>query len=123
VAGLQGMGQRELFLSLFGAERLTSGTISVEDKVVDFHAPADAVAARIALVPEDRKTEGLFLPFTGADNISLPSLDRLARYGLVDRRREMGAVSKYLAQVQIPNDALTRSAEQFSGGNQQKMVL
>jgi ribose transport system ATP-binding protein len=117
------MGQRELFLALFGAARLTAGEIAVDGQVVDLGAPADAVAAGIGLVPEDRKTEGLFLPFTGTDNIALPSLDSMTGYGLVDRRREMQAVSGFLTQVKIAPDALTRPAEQFSGGNQQKMVI
>jgi ribose transport system ATP-binding protein len=125
VAGLQGMGQRELFLSLFGAARVTSGEIIANGTPVNLHSPADAIAAGvgISLVPEDRKKEGLFLQLSGKDNLSLPSLERFVTHGLVNWRKETHSVMAALKRVQIPPRALTEMAEQFSGGNQQKMII
>ncbi len=125
VGGLQGMGQRELFLALFGALEADSGTIAIDGVTVDLQSPADAVAAGISigLVPEDRQSEGLFLAFDGRDNLSLPAIGRYVRMGLIDRTAEMQAVLAALAQVQVPARAFGQAAAQFSGGNQQKMVV
>lgn len=123
VSGLQGMGQRELFLALFGAMPIDGGEIALDGVPVAFRSPADAVAAGIGLVPEDRKSEGLFLEFDGRDNLSLPVIGRLSRFGLVNRLREAQAVSHVFGRVQVPSRALVQAAEKFSGGNQQKMVI
>ncbi len=125
VAALQGMGQRELFLSLFGAQPRTSGTMKVHGTPAQFRLPADAVDPRygIGLVPEDRKTEGLFLNLDGRENTALPSLSRFTRNGLVETRKEQDAVGAALAAVQVAARALWTPVRQFSGGNQQKIIL
>jgi ribose transport system ATP-binding protein len=123
VGALQGMGQRELFLALFGAIERKAGEIRVAGAPVWLRLPADAVKAGISLVPEDRKTEALFLELTGQENASLPSLQRYLNAGLVNRRREADDVAGVLQQVQVSPDALWRPLKQFSGGNQQKIAL
>jgi ribose transport system ATP-binding protein len=125
VAGLQGMGQLELFLALFGDIPATAGSIRVDGRRVALHAPSDAVAAGIgfALVPEDRKTEGLFLKLDGSGNTSLPVVGRFSRAGLIDRTSEQAAVAGALKRVQVDERALYTRAGAFSGGNQQKLVL
>ena len=82
-----------------------------------------ALHAGISLVPEDRKTEGLFLHLSGKANASLPILDRLAKFGWIDRRAEAAAADAIFAQLNVPPRALYRPASSFSGGNQQKIVL
>jgi ribose transport system ATP-binding protein len=125
VAGLQGMGQLELFLTLFGDMAMTGGSIYVDGRPVTLHAPSDAVAAGIgfALVPEDRKTEGLFLKLDGQSNASLPVVGRFTRAGLIDGAAEQAAVAGALQRVQVDERALFTRAGAFSGGNQQKLVL
>jgi ribose transport system ATP-binding protein len=125
VGGLQGMGQRELFLALFGAMDLTSGRIFVRGAPVSLRSPADAVRSRIgiSLVPEDRKTEGLFLELDGRENVALPSLRRFLVAGIVDRRSEAQAVLESLRLVQVPTRALGNPVKQLSGGNQQKIAI
>ena len=123
VGALQGMGQREVFLALFGAAKIDGGEISLKGVPVAFRSPADAVATGIGLVPEDRKSEGLFLDFDGRDNLALPALARFVNFGLIDQAQENRAVLKAFARVQVPDRALTRTAASFSGGNQQKMVI
>jgi ribose transport system ATP-binding protein len=123
VAGLQGMGQRELFMALFGALQPDSGEIAVDGKTAAFFSPADAKAVGIGLVPEDRKSEGLFLGFDGRQNLPLPVIDRFSRLGLVDETKQTQAVLDTFEKVEIPARALVQTAQQFSGGNQQKMVL
>lgn len=125
VAGLQGMGQLELFLALFGDLATTGGSIRVDGRLVTLHAPGDAIAASIgfALVPEDRKTEGLFLKLDGRNNTSLPVVGRFTRAGLIDNAAEQAAVAGALRRVQADERALYTRAGAFSGGNQQKLVL
>ncbi len=81
VAGLQGMGQLDLFLACFGMTDLTAGALRVDGKPIAITSPRDAVRANIgiSLVPEDRKTEALFLQLTGKHNASLPVIDRFAK--------------------------------------------
>ena len=125
VAGLQGMGQRDLFLTLFGDLEARAGEIRVDGTPVVLRSPRDAIDARIgiSLVPEERKTEGLFLKLDACANTTLPVMERFTRSGLIEPAREQAAVSAALARVQVDQRALYMPARSFSGGNQQKIVL
>jgi len=124
VAGLQGMGQLELFNALFGMEEST-GEIRVEGKPVTFTSPRDACDARIgiSLVPEDRKTEALFLKLDGKRNVSLPVIERYTRFGLIDGAREEADVSRVMTRLNVQMRALWTPVRAFSGGNQQKIAI
>lgn len=125
IAGLQGMGQLELFLACFGMTRLKSGGIEIDRKAVTLTSPKDAVRANvgISLVPEDRKTEALFLKLDGQRNISLPVIKRFTRLGLIRVRAEQEAVAQVLDRVQVQPRALYTRISAFSGGNQQKVAI
>lgn len=125
VSGLQGMGQSELFLACFGATPLDKGHIEVNGRRVDLLSPRDAVRADIGigLIPEDRKTEGLFLKLDGLRNLSLPVLGRYTQMGLIDKKAEIAATEDVIKTVQVDSRALFTRAGAFSGGNQQKIVL
>ena len=123
VAALQGMGQRELFEALFGVVHADRGSLRRHGRPITLISPVGALHAGISLVPEDRKTEGLFLHLSGKANASLPILDRLAKFGWIDRRAEAAAADAIFAQLNVPPRALYRPASSFSGGNQQKIVL
>ncbi len=123
LAGLEGMGQRELFLSLFGVAETTAGEVAVQGKTVFIESPPDAIAAGIGLVPEDRKTEGLFLSLDCTENATLPQLARYARLGLVSRKRQEAACASLFMRLNLDLRSLRNPARFFSGGNQQKVVL
>lgn len=125
VAGLQGMGQLELFLTCFGMADVHGGSLRVDGEPIVIQSPVDAVRARIgiSLVPEDRKTEGLFLQLTGKLNASMPVIDRFRRGLLIDNGAETAAVEDVFARLQIDRRALWTRAGAFSGGNQQKIVI
>ena len=125
VAGLQGMGQLDLFLACFGLARLRSGHIETSGKQVRLTSPRDAVRANIgiSLVPEDRKTEALFLKLDGRRNVSLPVINRFTRLGLIDSRAEVDAVGGVLDRLQVQARALYTRVSAFSGGNQQKIAI
>ena len=125
VAGLQGMGQLELFLTTFGMAEPDSGQLAVDGEPITLTSPVDAVKADIgiSLVPEDRKTEALFLKLNGLHNASLPVIDRFTRFGLIDQAAENRAVSAVLDEVGVEKRALWTRVGAFSGGNQQKIAI
>ncbi|MEA2443764.1 MAG: ribose transport system ATP-binding protein [Thermoleophilales bacterium] len=125
VAGLQDHGQRDLFRALFGAQRLTAGSIELAGERVNLRSPRDAIRAGmgISLVPEDRAREGALLTMPGRANLTLPSLSRFTTAGWVNRKKEAEAVREVLERLRISERALFEPVEAFSGGNQQKIVI
>ncbi len=124
IGGLQGQGQRELFLSLFGALPAT-GKISIEGNPVTIRSPQDAIRHRlgIGLVPEDRKTEGLFLSLGTLENVTIPSLASVSRGGFIQRWRQRQLFAEATERLQIKLSHAQQSVNELSGGNQQKVVL
>src|ERR1700758_413836 len=123
LGGLDGQGQKSLLLALFGVLRGITGRIMVEGREVRPGSPAAAKSVGIALVPEDRKTEGLMLPMSIADNLAIASLDAISTGPLVDRARENEAIKRAIARLQIKIGAPGDAVSTLSGGNQQKVVL
>jgi len=125
IGALQGMGQLELFEALFGITGLREGRVELAGKAVTLATPADAVRAGIgiSLVPEDRKSEGLFLTLPGAGNVSIPVIERLAQFGWIIREAEAAAVDEVLERLNVHPRALYKSVSSFSGGNQQKIAI
>jgi ribose transport system ATP-binding protein len=125
IAALQGMGQRELFEALFGAEFIDQGQILIDGKPVTLTSTADSLKAGVAtaFLPEDRKTEGLFLRLPGGENVSLPVIKRFSRFGLIDRKGEQAAIARSLAEMEVNPRAIYKPCLSFSGGNQQKIAM
>ncbi len=123
VGGLAGHGHRELFSSLFGAARVTGGRILVDGGNVRISSPRDAVGLGIALVPEDRKTEGLILPMSVGINLTLAILPRISTFGVIRGRRERRVALDMVERLKIRTPGLRNSVQQLSGGNQQKVLL
>ena len=122
--GLQGQGQLQLFLSLFGVLQ-ARGEILVDGEPVRIRSPLAALNARIALalVPEDRQNEGLALPLTIRENIVLPSLSKLSRAGFITQRMERAAISEVMSRLRIAARDPEQPVQSLSGGNQQKVVI
>ena len=125
LGGLDGQGQRELMLALFGVLRGVEGTVRLEGRPYSVSSPAHAKSpvCGMALVPEDRKTEGLLLPMAVRDNLSLAALGRLGRLGIVDRPEEDRAVDEMIRRLHIRLGEPTDPVGTLSGGNQQKVVI
>lgn len=122
IGGLQGQGQRELFLSLYGAAAST-GQIELDQQVLRLAKPADAIRARIALIPEDRALEGLFQTLSVADNILIGNLRRVARGGLILGVEPGRLIEAMLSLLQIKTRTSYQHVAALSGGNQQKVLL
>jgi ribose transport system ATP-binding protein len=125
LGGLDGQGQRELLLALFGVLRGIGGELLVDGRPVRIAGPSDAKRPEVgmALIPEDRKTEGLMLPMSVRDNLSFAALGQLARWGVVDRRAEAAAVERIVRLLAVRSDGTEPAAGSLSGGNQQKLVI
>ena len=125
LGGLDGQGQKELLLGLFGVLRGTVGEIVVDGEVARIDSPATAKgdALGIALIPEDRKTEGLMLPMSIADNLTIASLARLSNGPLVDRAALERVVDEGIARMRIKVGSPADPVATLSGGNQQKVVI
>ena len=123
VAGLEGQGQSALFKALVGLQPLRGGTIEVGGTRRRLHSPRAARRAGVVLVPEERKTEGIFPDLRTVANMSLPVINRISRFELLDARRERAAVAPVMPAVDLPERFLPRSISALSGGNQQKAVL
>ncbi len=125
LGGLDGQGQKELLLALFGVLKGVRGTVRIGGRPVHLTSPGAAKrrGTDIALIPEDRKTEGLTLPMSIADNLVAASLDRLSRGPFLDQRAMAAAVEKAVAALAIKVGAVGNAVSTLSGGNQQKVVI
>ncbi len=125
LGGLDGQGQRELMLALFGVLRGTAGEILIDGEKVSINSPRQAKSDRIgmALIPEDRKTEGLMLPMSVRDNLSFAALSEVSRLGVIDSARERRKVDEMIALLSIKTAGTGVPAGSLSGGNQQKIVI
>jgi ribose transport system ATP-binding protein len=122
VGGLQGQGQLALFLSLFGAIRST-GRVAMKGKTVRLRHPRAALDAGIALIPEDRASEGLCMTLSVRDNISVGSLAAISSWGFVNRAKERSLVAFAVSQLNVAMRNLRQEVAALSGGNQQKVIL
>lgn len=125
LGGLDGQGQKELLLALFGVLRGVSGSVELGGKPYTPHSPADAKTGdvAIALVPEDRKTEGLMLQMPIADNLLAASFPKVSRGPFIDENLAKGAIEDGLSKLQIKIGEASDTVSTLSGGNQQKVVI
>ena len=125
LGGLDGQGQGELLFALFGLLRSLRGQILIEGQRKNINSPTAAASAGIslALIPEDRKTEGLIQSMSVGDNATLATLDELARVGLIDPKLERIAVERVIEQMRIRTPSGRTITRNLSGGNQQKVVI
>lgn len=123
IFGLMGAGRTELLETIFGIHRKSAGSISLLDQQVGFKSPSDAIAAGLALVPEDRKKDGLIPGLDVKTNISITTLARLSSAGLLNNKKEHALADKYIGALKIKTSSHNQLVKNLSGGNQQKVVL
>jgi ribose transport system ATP-binding protein len=123
IAGLVGAGRTEVVRAIFGADPLDRGRIFVDGEPVTIRNPRDAIDHGIALLTEDRKSQGLVLLFDVRENITLPLLGRLTRGPLTDRSRERSIAAGFIDRLAIKASSQEQLALNLSGGTQQKVVL
>jgi ribose transport system ATP-binding protein len=125
LGGLDGQGQSELLLALFGVLRGLSGEVYIDGRRMTIEHPRQAKSRDIglALIPQDRQTQGLLLPMSIEDNLVLAASPDLSRFGLIDHAREQAATNDIVAKLRILANDLAAPVRTLSGGNQQKVVI
>lgn len=122
ISGLVGAGRTELARILFGADPYL-GDIYVKGKHVKLRSPRDAIRQGIALLPEDRKTQGLILRMAVDINASMAALDYVSKNGWMDFAKEKEIIEQYIRAMKIKTPSLKQTVSHLSGGNQQKVIL
>jgi ribose transport system ATP-binding protein len=122
LVGLMGSGRTSLLRLLAGADRAVAGTVQLNDALLQLHTPASAVRQGVAFVPEDRKTQGLALHLSVADNLAMTSL--ADTYGLrVSRRTARRRAETLSHRLGVRCTTTKQPVGQLSGGNQQKVLV
>jgi ribose transport system ATP-binding protein len=123
LAGLQGSGRTELMRLIFGADECDGGTVQVGGAARPARSPAQALAAGIAYLPEDRKADGIIPDLSLRENMTLVVLPMLTRLGIVARGREQAIVERFIARLGIRAASPDIRIRDLSGGNQQKVLI
>ncbi len=123
LSGLIGAGRTEVAHAVFGLARHSTGTIRLNGQQVQIPTPKRAQELGIAYVPEERRAEGLILPFSIATNITFASLEKVTRFGLVNRKAERQLAIRFEKELSIRTSSLDKPVGLLSGGNQQKVVV
>ncbi len=121
--GLVGAGRSEAMQCLFGMSRPTRGAVTLDGKPLEIRAPADAIAAGISYVPEDRQHQGAVLPLGIRENTTLASLGAHLRNNLLSRPSELDATRALGSRLSVKAAHWEQSLGELSGGNQQKVVI
>jgi ribose transport system ATP-binding protein len=121
--GLVGAGRTEVMRTLFGADKKTSGTITLNGKVAKIRNTQDALKLRIGFLPEERKSQGYITSATNADNVAISSLQKLLSFGLVDAKKKENNYTQVAVKLNINPRNPDFLTQNMSGGNQQKVIL
>ncbi|WP_131194875.1 sugar ABC transporter ATP-binding protein [Lichenihabitans psoromatis] len=123
LAGLVGAGRTEVLKTIFGVLPLTSGNIEVAGEPYRPQSPRSSLRQGVVLTPEDRKLEGLVLPFSIRRNLAMSTLNALSRWGVLSARAIGILADKSIRSLRIRTSSADQEVRRLSGGNQQKVVL
>ena len=126
LAGLMGSGRTEILETLFGLRQKLGGSVILDGQVVEYDCPAKAIKAGFALIPEDRRKQGLVLSHSVRENLVLPILNNLKGNLLrllVQEKKADEVTQKSVRQLNIVTSSITKTIRLLSGGNQQKVVI
>jgi simple sugar transport system ATP-binding protein len=124
IAGLVGAGKTELCKALFGAEKWSAGEVLLKGNKLKIKNPFDAVKKGIALVPEERRKEGILVNESVATNLTAAHLNEFTKgYGFLDRRKEKAVAKKWIHSLGIKTPSEETKVQNLSGGNQQKVAI
>ena len=121
--GLVGAGRTEVMRTIFGVDKRSGGTITIQGKQFNPRGPEEAMRLGIGFVPEDRQRQGVILSMSIAKNITMPQLQHLCKFGITNAKREMEVTKTYGEKMEIRAAGWHVDADTLSGGNQQKVVL
>lgn len=123
-AGLMGSGRTEILETLFGQRKMQGGTVKMHGSTISIKHTKDAIRAGFALIPEDRRKQGLVLEHTVKENAILPKVTDLCKYKImIDEKRANAMVEDNVKQLNVVTDGIHKRINLLSGGNQQKIVV
>lgn len=123
LVGLVGAGRTEIVRALFGADKVRGHRVTIDGEVVKIRNPKDAVAAGFGFVPEDRKLQGLVLPFSVESNISMASIHTFSSFGFIRKSLEKGIGARQVKALAVKTPSTKVPVGNLSGGNQQKCIV
>ena len=123
IAGLVGAGRTELVRAIFGADKVDSGKVFINDIQVKLDSPQSTILAGMGLLPEDRKYQGLVLKLSVLQNVSMASLNKIKKNGLLQLKMEKIRTQDFINKLRISTPSVDQEVQNLSGGNQQKVVL
>ena len=121
--GLVGAGRSEIMQALFGITRASTGSVILDGKRRQFRSPADAIKAGIVYVPEERGKQGIVADLPIYQNVSLPSLHKTSRNGVLQLAKEFALAREFTERLDLRASSLSQPTGTLSGGNQQKVVV
>jgi len=123
LAGLIGSGRSEVARTIFGADRAAAGVIELDGRPISPRSPRAAIRSGIAMLPEDRKRQGLLMLRSVVDNVTLPHLDQVSEAGVLLTRAERRRTSELIARLDVRTKSNGALVNTLSGGNQQKVLF
>ena len=124
LSGLVGSGRTETLMAILGESKRSSGSIRVNNREVKVRSPVNALKAGFSLLPEDRKTQGVFLDLPIANNISISALKTLSNtVGVINSKKEISTVNNLVEKLRIKLRSVRDDCSSLSGGNQQKVSI
>jgi len=121
--GLVGAGRTEIVRALFGADKVRGHKVLIGGKQVAIRNPKEAVDAGLGFIPEDRKLQGLVLPFSVESNISMASISNFTKFGFIRKSLEKGIGARQVKALAIKTPSTKVAVGNLSGGNQQKCIV
>jgi ribose transport system ATP-binding protein len=123
LVGLVGAGRTEIVRALFGADKVRGHQVLIEGKPINIRNPREAKNAGFGFIPEDRKLQGLVLPFSVESNISMASIQRFSKFGFIRKSQEKGIGARQVKALSIKTPSTKVAVGNLSGGNQQKCIV
>lgn len=121
--GLVGSGRTEIVRSIFGADVKDKGSVTFQGKKADYVKPSEGIRAGIALLPENRREQGLALGLSIVDNTNIVAIDKISKYGVIDNRAGIKIAEKFCSKLRTKTPSVVQLVKNLSGGNQQKVVI
>ncbi|ONI46688.1 D-xylose ABC transporter ATP-binding protein, partial [Candidatus Epulonipiscium fishelsonii] len=121
--GLVGSGRTEIVRSIFGADEKDSGTVYFNGKEANFKTPSQGIKSGIALLPENRKEQGLCLKLSITENTNMAAIDKISNRGFINGKKGAEIADKYCKTLRTKTPSINQLCKNLSGGNQQKVVI
>lgn len=123
LAGLVGAGRTEVLRAIFGADRHKAGKVYLKGQLTNMKTPCEAIRQKIALLPEDRKKDGLVMCLSVGENMAISSYNAMSKYGILNKRKIMDTVKDFIWKLMIKTPTPKQLVMNLSGGNQQKVII